>query len=353
MKLRFRLASIVLVAIAISLAACTSQSRSGEKKYSIYISNNFVGNDWRQQMLKSAQIAVTKPPLLGRVDLKIENAEQTTQAQINSLNNIIRTHPDAILIDLSSATALNPTIEKACKAGIVVITFDQITTDDCAYGIETDWKKGADLEAEWMVTKLGGKGKVLVDRGLAGAPVSVSLVQGYEDYLKKFPGIEIVGYFNGDYSLGPEQAGVANLLAAHSEVDGVLVQGYGAGAIKAMQDAGRKIVPITGSACNLSAVRCAQTPGASCFLASNPPYLSAEAIKLAVAVLDGKSQPEKHIFVSSPFLTTDPIQSKLYPGVVMEKIEIGKNAFPDRSPGLFLPFSPDWMEIKPQELGGS
>ena len=67
--------------------------------YVIYLSNNFVGNDWRQQMERVAEVSVKKGPLAGRVDLKIENVENTVQAQINSLNNIIRAKPDAILID--------------------------------------------------------------------------------------------------------------------------------------------------------------------------------------------------------------------------------------------------------------
>jgi ribose transport system substrate-binding protein len=345
---------IVIAVVATSLVACVSTRNKPEgKKYTIYLSNNFVGNDWRQQMLRSAELAARKPPLGGRVDLKIENVETTAQAQINSLNNIIRTRPDAILIDAASATALNPTIEKACQAGIVVVTFDQITTTDCAYGVDTDWSRAGAVEVEWIARKLGGKGKLLVDRGLAGAPVSERLVNGYLNSVRDYPGLEIVGYFNGDYSLGPEQAGVANLLAAHSEVDAVLVQGYGAGAIKALQDAGRKIVPVTGSSFNLSTVTCAQTPGAACILTSNPPYLSAEALKLAVSILDGNVPAQKHIFVGSPFLTTDPMPSKVFPDAVIEKIEIGKNAFPDLAPGLCLPFSPGWVEIKPQELSGS
>jgi ribose transport system substrate-binding protein len=352
--LQIRFGVIALAVIVISVVACvSSRTEPGSKKYTIYLSNNFVGNDWRQQMLRSAEIAARKPPLGGRIDLKIENVETTAQAQINSLNNIIRTRPDAILIDAASATALNPTIEKACQAGILVITFDQITTTDCAYGVDTDWTRAGAVEVEWLARKLGGKGKVLVDRGLAGAPVSDRLLNGYVNSIRDYPGIEIVGYFNGDYSLGPEQAGVANLLAAHSEVDAILVQGYGAGAIKALQDAGRKVVPVTGSSFNLSTVMCAQTPGAACMLTSNPPYLSAEALKLAVSILDGKIPPQKHMFVGSPFLTTDPVPSKVFPDAVIEKIEIGKNAFPDLAPGLCLPFSPGWVEIKPQELGGS
>ena len=343
---------LIALGLTASLLACArSKPASETKEYTIYLSNNFVGNDWRQQMLHTAEIVVKKAPLAGHVDLKIENVETTTQAQINSLNNIIRTRPNAILIDAASATALNPTIEKACQAGIQVITFDQIATADCAYAIETDWTRVAAVEGEWIARKMNGKGKVLVDRGLAGAPVSDRLVRGYENSIREYPGIEIVGYFNGDYSLGPEQAGVANLLAAHPQVDAILAQGYGAGAIKALQDAGRKIVPVTGSSFNLSALTCVRTPGAACILASNPAYLSAEALKLAVAILDGKVPPSKHVFVHAPLLTTDPMTSKLYPDEVMEKIEIDKNAFPDLAPGLCLPFSPSWVDIKPQEAG--
>ena len=108
--------------------------------------------------------------------------------------------------------------------------------------------------AEWMAEQLGGKGKVIVDRGLAGAPISAQLENGYEKVLEKYPDIEIVGDYNGDYALGPEQSGVASLLAANPQVDGILTQGYGSGAIQALKDAGRPIVPVTGFSYNVSAV---------------------------------------------------------------------------------------------------
>ena len=114
---------------------------AADKKYTIYLSNNFVGNDWRQQMERVAKVSAEKGPLAGRVDLKIENVENTVQAQINSLNNIIRAKPAAILIDAGSAEALNPTIKKACDAGIVVISFDQVVSEPCAYALECDWNR--------------------------------------------------------------------------------------------------------------------------------------------------------------------------------------------------------------------
>ena len=261
-----------------------------KKPYVIYLSNNFVGNDWRQQMQRVAQVSVDKGPLKGRVELHIEVAEGTVQAQINSLNNIIRQKPDAILVDAASDSALNPTIKKACDAGIVVISFDQVVTEPCALTLASNWERIPAVMAEWMAVQLGGKGNVLLDRGLAGAPISAQLQEGYEKVLKDYPDIKVVGYYNGEYALGPEQSGVAALLAANPQVDGILTQGYGSGAIQALKDAGRPMVPVVGFSYNVAALTCAESKS-KCILGSNPAYLSSEAIKLAVEILDTGKRP--------------------------------------------------------------
>lgn len=348
-------ACMLFSSFAVGLAPATlSPAAAGTvgKTYTIYLSNNFVGNDYRQQMLRTAEITVKKGPLAGRVNLRIQNVETTTQAQINSLNNIIRARPDAILIDAGSPTALNPTIARACHAGILVVSFDQVVTAGCAYKLQSNWGTMTHDLATWMVAALGGKGKVLVDRGLPGAGISMMLEQGFETVLARHPDIEIVGYFNGNYAVGPEQTGVASLLAANPEVDGVLTQGYGVGAIKALQEAGRKIVPVVGFSYNISAVTCAQVPGAKCMLGTNPAYLSSDALRLAVDILDGKPRPERSVELESPRLTTDLLPGDYTKGVVFEKIAIGKNAFPDQPPGLTLPVAPDWLDITPQDVAG-
>ena len=80
MKLKTVCAGLAALAIS-TIAIGTAPSHAEDKKpYTIYLSNNFVGNDWRQQMLRSADIAAKKPPLAGRVDLKTEVVETTIQA---------------------------------------------------------------------------------------------------------------------------------------------------------------------------------------------------------------------------------------------------------------------------------
>ena len=87
----------------------------------------------------------------------------------------------------------------------------------------------------------------------------------------------------------------------------MLTQGYGSGAIQALKDAGRPMVPVVGFSYNVAALTCAETEGVSCILGSNPAYLSSEAIKLAVEILDTGERPaERSVVVKGDFVTTDP-----------------------------------------------
>ena len=354
--MRFHFAQKAILAgclLAGVTAAMLTPAIAADKKYTIYLSNGLIGNDWLQQMIRSAEVSVTKGPLKGRVDLHIETVENTTQAQINSLNNIIAAKPDAILVHAASLDALNPTIEAACAAGIVVISFSQVVTAPCPYKLNTNWDSVNHDIPTWLANVLGGKGKNIVDRGLPGSPISEASNKEIERVMAQFPGIEIVGWYTSNYALGDEQAGVASLLAANPQIDGILTAGYGTGAIQALKDAGRPLVPIVMFAYNGSATECATEPGLKCFIYTHPPYLSAEAIKLAVDILDGHPPASKTVLGDYPRLTTDIVKGDFSPGSDLRKLEIGVNVFPDLPPGLVLPASPDWVNITAEEAAGT
>jgi ribose transport system substrate-binding protein len=356
MNLNFAGKAILVGCAAVGLAAAiAAPAIAQDKKYTIYLSDGLIGNDWLQQMQRSAQVAVTKPPLLGRVDLHIETVENTAQAQMNSLNNIVAAKPDAIVIHAASYDALNPTIEAACAAGIVVISFSAVVSAPCPYKLNTNWDTINHDIPVWLANVLGGKGKIIVDRGLPGSPISEASNKEIERVLAGFPEIEIVGWYTSNYALGDEQAGVASLLAANPQIDGILTAGYGTGAIQALKDAGRPLVPIVMFAYNGSATACATEtePGLKCFIYTHPPYLSAEAIKLAVDILDGHVPESKTVLGDYPRLTTDIVEGDFSPGSDIRKLEIGVNVFPDLPPGLVLPASPDWVNITAEEAAGT
>ena len=325
------------------------------RPYEIYLSNGLIGNDWLQQMQRIAEVAVTKPPLAGRVNLHVETVENSAEAQISSLNNIIAAKPDAIIVHAASTSALDPTIEAACAAGIVVVSFSQVVTAPCPWKLNTNWASVNHDIPVWLANVLGGQGKILVDDGLPGSPISEASNIEIAKVLSEFPGIEVVGHYVSNYALGDEKAGVASLLAANPQVDGILTAGYGTGAIEALKEAGRPLVPIVAFAYNGTATECATEtePGLECFIYTHPPYLSADAIKMAVDVLDGNPPANQLTEADYPRLTTKQVEGDFSPGVEIQDLEVGTNVFPDLPPGLVLPVSPSWLEVTPEEAAGT
>jgi ribose transport system substrate-binding protein len=350
------IAAVLCGVVALAGAACSSGGGNGtsgggsgskaSKPYTIYLSNNFVGNDWRVQMEKEATVAAGLPPFKGAVNLTIANAGSTVPDQIQSLQAIVAKKPDAILVDASSPTALNPVIQQACDKGIVVVNFDQAVTAPCAYKIFSNFVKGEQLSAEWMATQLHGKGNVFEDTGLAGAPISATISNAWASVLKKYPNIHVIGTYQGQYALGPEQQGVASLIAAHPKVDGILTQGYCTGAMKALQAAGKPMVPMLCQSYNQTYVALATTKGASGFIMANPAWLSVLAMQTAVNVIEGKSEPKTNQLQPPCFYQGGSSPA----GGDCQAIKLNVNAFPNLAPGLTLPVSPPFMNISPSSV---
>ena len=131
------------------------------------------------------------------------------------------------------------------------------------------------------------KGNILIDRGLPGAPLSVGAIAVWNRIFARYPKIHIVGYYAGQYALGPEQAAVAALLTAHPHIDGLMSQAYGVGAIAALKAISAKPAPMIAATFNETMLACVQNH-IGCLTSVNPTWLSGLAMKYAVDALDGR-----------------------------------------------------------------
>jgi ribose transport system substrate-binding protein len=327
---------------------------SATKVYTFVLSNNFLGNDFRPQMERLAQLTAALSPFKGVVKFRIVNSASTTQAQIADLNNIVTTKPSAILIDAGDPTALNPTIARACAAGIKVVTFDNPATAPCAWKVQENMYLGQVAIGQWMAKSLKGTGGVFVDRGLAGAPVSAEIENGFLKGLHTYgPKIKVLGYYTGGYAIGPEEAGVTSLLAGYPNVAGVHTQGYCTPIFKAFKEAGKPIVPTTCYGYNGEMVSCVQMK-ASCAILSGSPEVVQIAMKLALDAVEGQPTPATSQVQPVPMTLyfTGPTVALTNPGVNIARVVLGKNAFPNLPPGLALPFTLPQYNITPVEAAG-
>src|SRR5690242_13595556 len=95
------------LAVALSLAGCGSKSgggtntgSSGKKKPVIALSNSFIGNSWRKQMVTAFTDTATKAKQDGQIsDFVVTNADNTVEQQISQINGLILKKVDAILVD--------------------------------------------------------------------------------------------------------------------------------------------------------------------------------------------------------------------------------------------------------------
>ena len=128
---------LLLLAVVILFAATLASAAP----FKIALSNSFMGNDWRQEMEKVTQAVANKQFFKSQATLTIINCDNSPEAQSDSIDSLVKQGYQAILVDASSPTALNPAIDRAIKAGIVIVSFDQVVDHPQAWKLETDFDK--------------------------------------------------------------------------------------------------------------------------------------------------------------------------------------------------------------------
>lgn len=310
---RIAIAALAL-ALAVAVAACGSSNNSstssgsssaaasggGAKKgdFTIALSNSFLGNTWRQTMVRIFQNTAKQAQSQGLIkSYKVENAANgTATEQIAQLKSLILQHVNAILIDAASADALNPTIKQACNAGITVVVFDSLATEPCAYKLEDSIAAYGFQEGNFVGQKMGGKGNLLMVRGVVGSAPEKVIYDNQIKALKKYPGIKIVRSLVGQASNSVTQQAVAGALPSLPQVQGVVTGGSSLGAVQAFQSA-HKPIPVvafdnSGEALRFWAKQ-HQKNGYSAVSVRTEPGQAAAAFWMALDVLQGNKVPNK------------------------------------------------------------
>ncbi len=230
-------------AIAVSAGVASAESHLSETSdMRIALSNNYAGNSWRQAMLQSWEEVAGKAVENGVVaaaDAYTTSENQATE-QAAQIQNLILQGYDAIVLNAASPTALNGAVRAACDAGVVVVSFDGVVTEPCAWRIAVDFQQMGREQVEYLATRLPDGGNLLEIRGLAGVFVDDEIHAGIQAGVEANPQFEIVGSVHGDWAQDVAQKAVAGILPSLPEIDGVVTQGGdGYGAAQAFEAAGR------------------------------------------------------------------------------------------------------------------
>jgi ribose transport system substrate-binding protein len=302
----------------------TLQFKAKKPPYRVALANGYIGNTWRIEMIKCLEAYAQDPEIKPLIkELKIVSTGTDVAAQIGAVDNFINAGYDVVLINAVSSTAFKPVIERAKRAGVLLISYDNTIDSDQIVAVNEDQYEVGRLMGRWILKEMGNKGNIIEVRGVAGNPVDLERHKGLREMLDKEPEIKSVEVV-GNWDDGTAQKAVADAIAVHGKFDGMCCQGGTTGAVRALIDAKNPFIPVAGEAENGFRKLIAEhaKDGLKGWSYGQSPALVAISLKAALAALQGTSLPQ---YISAPIPAVDYTNMK--PGV---------DYFPDLSDDFFV-----------------
>jgi ribose transport system substrate-binding protein len=299
-------ATAVLVALAAHATAAAQGAEAPPRIVALAVAP--VANAWRAAMLESWQRTTDAAARAGEIAAApVRSATANTlQAEAAQLTALITEHPAAIVVDAGSPEALNGVVRRACDAGIVVVSFDGIVTEPCAYRLQYDFGKLGAIEVDYLARKLGAGGNLLELRGVSNTDLDEAIHDGVAAALGAHPQLHVVGAVHGNWRRGDAKRNTGSVLPVLPEIAGVVVQGGDAlGVADAFTAAGRPMPTIIlgNRAEELAWWKARRDADGYQTLSIAPsPGIASLAFWIAQMILDGVDVPHD---VTAPFLTVE------------------------------------------------
>ena len=262
----------------------TAAAATGET-FTIGVSNNTVGNGWREQMICAIK---AEARVRGNVDeVVLLNRETDTAGQISDITTLISQGVDAIILNPGDAEAFNSVIEEAQAQGIVVVVVDNPVTSEAAYLVSNDQAAYGELGARWLFEAMGGAGNVAYMRGIDGVGADTLRDDGFQLALADYPDITIAAEVFTDWSptTGAQQA---LEIITTQEIDGVWTSGIDYSVVQQFTDSGTPYVPIVGADNNAFIGQLLTVDGLTGVAVTNPPSVGGAGAAIAIDILEGK-----------------------------------------------------------------
>ena len=282
-----------------NVVPATDEMATGVKKTGkmrIGFSNGFSGNTWRTECLQEMKNEAARNS--DDYELIVVDGQGDITKQVNDIQDLIAQQVDAIVLIANSGTAVVPALRQAEKAGIITVPFN-LPVDGkhwTAY-LGTDPVQKGKILGRDLNTMLGGKGKIVGFDGFAGNSYSAGVWAGAKPELGD--DIEMLVLKDADWQEDKAKIIMADLLVAHPQIDGIYSDGaqMSVGALKAMQSANRRLVPVTGDDYNgllkfYHAEKDAN-PGFAMSLVSEPSWEGVVALRTAMTLLRGGTVPKR------------------------------------------------------------
>lgn len=164
------------------------------------------------------------------------------QAQPPSVQSLIDQGVDALVVHNTDVNLNAEVLRQAEEAGIWTVTVNMASTYLPSVHVGGEWGKGGELQAQEVVDRCGGKGKVAIITGDASSQATLDLLKGGQKVFDANPGMQVVANQAGNWDRTQAHDIAATLLKQHPDL--CAIWGFWDqmtyGAALAVQEAGLK-----------------------------------------------------------------------------------------------------------------
>ncbi|SPE56383.1 Periplasmic binding protein and sugar binding domain of the LacI family protein [Verrucomicrobia bacterium] len=182
-------ASILSTACKKSETGESNAGKQAKSAYTIGMSQCNLGEPWRVEMNAQIKAAADKHPNLKVI---FKDAQNDTLKQRAHVEEFVSAGVDLLIISPKEAQPLTEPVAKAVAAGIPVIVLDRrVLGSNFTCFIGANNTKIGHAAGDWIVKKLGGKGKVVELKGLMTSIPGQDRDRGFREAIAG-TGIEVV-----------------------------------------------------------------------------------------------------------------------------------------------------------------
>jgi ribose transport system substrate-binding protein len=271
--------------------------------WKIGMSHFGLSNSWAVQMAREAEHEAAGHPNVTKFIFRDAGLSATKQSA--DINEMLIAKVDALIVTPLTPTSANYGISKAIAAGIPVIVHTGITKNqNYTVEIQGGGEYFGRVMGDWLVSELGGKGKIWVLRGVYRHPEDINRYQGL---LNALQGTQVKVYWGGfgDWNYKGGKALCEELYKITPHIDGIWSSGadMARACIDVFKQKNAPIPPITGEG-NNGFLKIWRDNNLKSIAPEYGPEQGAAGVRAAIALLEGKSL-YKHYVYNPPPMTAD------------------------------------------------
>ena len=290
-KMKKLIALSMALVLGLSLVACSDKSdpedagEAGEGKTIGFVISTLT-NPFFVTLKEGAE---AKAMELGAELIVLDSQDDPAKAAAN-MEDLITRGVDLILVNPTDSDAIVNSIIAANEAGIPVITVDRSSNGgEVVSFIASDNMAGGMMAGEFIVEKLGGKGKVVELEGVSGTSAARERGEGFNKAIEGTD-IEVVAKQTADFDRVKGLEVMENILQSQPEIDAVFAHNdeMALGALEAIKASGRDIM-VVGFDATDDAVAAVEAGEMAATVAQQPALIGSMGVETAMKVLNGES----------------------------------------------------------------